>query len=317
VVATLVVFINAHLAFNNLNKVAVVAAHTKAKWLYPATHHTELSPEGANKYRPFHLVESEVKASLKKLMQEPPASPPMVGGALTLALAYINRTLQDFEDVNNQSGIYSTQATDGMRQTREGPQSRILMVSVSEDASAQYIPIMNCIFAAQRNGISIDVCKLAGGTAFLKQAADATSGIYTELDEPKGLLQYLMVCLVILTWCMLTIQTSFLPDATSRKSLILPAQENVDFRAACFCHQRVVDIGFVCSICLSSMSFYVTGISTNIYSFLFSAGRFDMSYMSNEAHASKLRCPTSSGSSEEKEKEATRRLEVSSFSFAL
>lgn len=26
----------------------------------------------------------------------------------------------------------------------------------------------------------------------------------------------------------------------------------MDFRAACFCHKRVVDIGFVCSICLSS-----------------------------------------------------------------
>ena len=25
----------------------------------------------------------------------------------------------------------------------------------------------------------------------------------------------------------------------------------MDFRAACFCHRRIVDVGFVCSICLS------------------------------------------------------------------
>lgn len=33
---------------------------------------------------------------------------------------------------------------------------------------------------------------------------------------------------------------------------MLPTQVNVDFRAACFCHKKVVDVGFVCSICLSS-----------------------------------------------------------------
>ena len=43
----------------------------------------------------------------------------------------------------------------------------------------------------------------------------------------------------------------FLPDQISRKSLVSPTQVGVDFRAACFCHRRVVDVGFVCSICLS------------------------------------------------------------------
>lgn len=59
------------------------------------------------------------------------------------------------------------------------------------------------------------------------------------LKNPQGLLQYLMM--------------AFLPDQTSRKDLIAPTQEVVDFRAACFCHRKVVDVGFVCSICLSSM----------------------------------------------------------------
>jgi transcription initiation factor TFIIH subunit 3 len=46
---------------------------------------------------------------------------------------------------------------------------------------------------------------------------------------------------------------AFLPDVTARKSLIVPSAGGVDFRAACFCHRKVVDIGFVCSVCLSSM----------------------------------------------------------------
>jgi transcription initiation factor TFIIH subunit 3 len=32
----------------------------------------------------------------------------------------------------------------------------------------------------------------------------------------------------------------------------LPSNDDVDFRAACFCHGRVVDVGYVCSVCLSS-----------------------------------------------------------------
>lgn len=44
----------------------------------------------------------------------------------------------------------------------------------------------------------------------------------------------------------------FIPDNSTRKHLVPPTQINVDFRAACFCHKRIVDIGFVCSICLSS-----------------------------------------------------------------
>ena len=47
-------------------------------------------------------------------------------------------------------------------------------------------------------------------------------------------------------------QWSFLPNVASRGDLILPAAVQVDYRASCFCHHRLVDVGHVCSICLSS-----------------------------------------------------------------
>lgn len=46
---------------------------------------------------------------------------------------------------------------------------------------------------------------------------------------------------------------SFLSPPSIRKILSVPTQDKVDFRAACFCHKNIVDIGFVCSVCLSSM----------------------------------------------------------------
>ena len=111
---------------------------------------------------------------------------------------------------------------------------------------------MNTIFACQRMSIPIDIAKLSGDTVFLQQASDATGGVYIKIKQPRGLLQYLMM--------------AFLPDQTARGGggrggiggggggLVGPTSEGVDFRAACFCHRKVVDVGFVCSICLSSES---------------------------------------------------------------
>jgi transcription initiation factor TFIIH subunit 3 len=97
---------------------------------------------------------------------------------------------------------------------------------------------MNSIFAAQRKRIPIDILKLAGDTVLLQQASDATGGVYMKPERPEGILQYLMM--------------GFLPDVTARRSFVMPSAGGVDFRAACFCHRKVVDVGFVCSVCLSS-----------------------------------------------------------------
>jgi len=49
---------------------------------------------------------------------------------------------------------------------------------------------------------------------------------------------------MILTWL-------FLPGPSLRKMLGAPPPVRVDYRAACFCHRQLVDVGFVCSVCLS------------------------------------------------------------------
>ncbi|RKP23253.1 TFIIH subunit Tfb4/p34, partial [Syncephalis pseudoplumigaleata] len=45
--------------------------------------------------------------------------------------------------------------------------------------------------------------------------------------------------------------SAFLSDVQLREHLYLPNREEVDFRAACFCHRRIINIGYVCSVCLS------------------------------------------------------------------
>lgn len=57
-----------------------------------------------------------------------------------------------------------------------------------------------------------------------------SGGLYLEHQE-VGIAQYLLA--------------TFLPSQSCRKYLKQRCQQTVDFRAACFCHKRVVDIAYV------------------------------------------------------------------------
>jgi transcription initiation factor TFIIH subunit 3 len=277
-VANLLVFINAHLASGNANEVAVIASHSnRAEWLYPtpkgpnpsraqngnADGDIEMNGvskensmlENPNKYRPFTIVENAITSNLDKLLksttEEEVASTPttLIGGALSMALAHIAKSTllhSPVDTVVADNPLTALADSESNRAQRTPLTSRILIVSVGGDLANQYIPVMNSIFAAQRKRIPIDILKLAGDTVLLQQASDATGGVYMKPESPQGLLQYLMM--------------GFLPDVIARRSLVMPMEGRVDFRAACFCHRKVVDIGYVCSVCLSS-TFLTTSIT--------------------------------------------------------
>jgi len=84
----------------------------------------------------------------------------------------------------------------------------------------------------------VDSCVLSQqDSSFLQQASHLTGGIYLKPQHIGGLLQYLL--------------GSFLADQNIRKFLNLPTLTRVDYRASCFCHKRAIDMGYVCSVCLS------------------------------------------------------------------
>lgn len=235
----------------------------------------------ANKYRTFATVESAITSNLRSLLASTSSDDiksqtnTQLSGALTLALTYIskqtltaplNSNVTSSADASNTAGAFNFTSADGTTgPSTTGLLSRILVISVSGDLALQYIPIMNSIFACQRLGVPIDILTLNkwSEAEFLQQAADATGGVYMDLgrgnksdDEAAlqngadgaanmqgskvaGLLQTLMM--------------AYLPDQSARKWLVQAGEsEGVDFRAACFCHGTIVDLGWVCSICLSS-----------------------------------------------------------------
>ncbi|KAF8518722.1 transcription factor Tfb4 [Gautieria morchelliformis] len=231
----LLAFLNTHVASKHENTLAVFAALPgKSAMLYSSTEtpREDLTEAAdSNTYQPFRSVDAGVMAGIATHLAELDAkereAPCALVGALTKALCYINR-------FNQLSAVTANIAPS----TTKAPDPRILIISVSPDLSASYIPLMNSIFSAQKLKVTIDVCKLYGpDTVFLQQASHLTGGSYLYLEHKDALLQYLIM--------------TFLPPPRLRRLLATPTQDKVDFRAACFCHKNIVDIGFVCSVCLS------------------------------------------------------------------
>jgi len=228
----LTVLANSHLMLSHNNKLGIIAAHTDhSAFLYPSPKSAppssfKLPDDG--QYETFNSVETLLKGELKNLiaadreqvtdyMEEQP-SDSLLAGAMCMALCYIHR-------LEKECPIGETLT------------SRILILKGSADCPAQYMNFMNAVFTAQKQNIVIDACILDSDSGLLQQACDITGGTYLNIPQSQGLLEYLL-------WI-------YLPDPSARTKMALPPRAQVDYRAACFCHRMLIDVGYVCSVCLS------------------------------------------------------------------
>ncbi|KAI8321821.1 transcription factor Tfb4 [Martensiomyces pterosporus] len=226
-----VIFINAYLALKPENELAVLAvSKTECKFLYPRDYSSDVDRNDIQVYEQFRVVDTKVLSAVQAMCHSQNAtarsssrgieeSQSLVSQALSKALCHVNR---------------STKST----LSKKWP--RILVLSAADDSPREYIALMNSIFAAQKMNVLIDICKVFGrDSVFLQQAAEITGGNYLKIDTQAGesLLQSLMF--------------TCLADHYTREILYSPCNDLIDFRATCFCHKKVVDIGYVCSVCLS------------------------------------------------------------------
>lgn len=141
----------------------------------------------------------------------------LLTGALSMALCYISRLHKEAHS--------------------EKFMSRLLVIKGSRDNPLQYMDFMSIIFTAQKMGVIMDSCILDNDSNFLKQACDILGGIYLKLPHLSGFLEYLLYL--------------YMPSCSSRSALSFPPHLPMGVKAACFCHRTLVDIGYVCSVCLS------------------------------------------------------------------
>ncbi|XP_036907814.1 general transcription factor IIH subunit 3 isoform X1 [Sturnira hondurensis] len=229
---------NSHLFMRRSNKLAVIASHIQeSRFLYPGKNGrlgdffgdpgktpSEFTPSGSKdgKYELLTAANEVIVEEIKDLMTKSDIkgqhTETLLAGSLAKALCYIHRMNKEVKD-------------------NQEMKSRILVIKAAEDSALQYMNFMNVIFAAQKQNILIDACVLDSDSGLLQQACDITGGMYLKVPQMPSLLQYLL-------WV-------FLPDQDQRPQLTLPPPAHVDYRAACFCHRNLIEIGYVCSVCLS------------------------------------------------------------------
>ncbi|XP_051750875.1 general transcription factor IIH subunit 3 isoform X2 [Ctenopharyngodon idella] len=221
----LMVLANAHLVMSRTNKLAVIAnLYQESHFLYPSKQWRsgeDISGSTDGKYELLSATNDLFAEEIRKLMERKVSgtqTDTLLAVSLSRALCYIHRVSKDV-------------------QAGQEVKSRILVIKASEDSTLQYMNFMNVIFAAQKKNILIDACVLDSDSGLLQQACDITGGLYLRIPQMIALAQYLL-------WV-------FLPDADQRSQLLLPPPVHVDYRAACFCHRNLIEIGYVCSVCLS------------------------------------------------------------------
>ncbi|KAF1466189.1 General transcription factor IIH subunit 3, partial [Megadyptes antipodes antipodes] len=226
---------NSHLFMNRTNRLAVIASHTQeSRFLYPgkrwafadlfgdgggSSMESNCSGSKDGKYELLTAINDAIAEEIKDLMTKTDMrgqqTETLLAGSLAKALCCILL----ITDSSKPLCIFKT------------------VIKAAEDSALQYMNFMNVIFAAQKQSILIDACVLDSDSGLLQQACDITGGIYLKVPHMPSLLQYLL-------WV-------FLPDQEQRSQLVLPPPIHVDYRAACFCHRNLIEIGYVCSVCLS------------------------------------------------------------------
>ncbi|XP_060529303.1 general transcription factor IIH subunit 3 isoform X2 [Cylas formicarius] len=218
VVDSVIGFANSHLMQKAPNKLAIMACHSKtSKFIYPGSTKPLDIRQIDGQYEAFTSVEKTTKQNLSSLLNTENstiATESLLAGAMAMALCFIAKT---------------------QRTKPPGAKinCRMLVVTGSGDSASQYMNYMNVFFTAQKQNTVIDVCALDQHLSLLQQGCDITNGLYLKVPQLQGLLQYLL-------WV-------FLPEPPVREKLVLPPPVKVDYRAACFCHRELIDIGFVCS----------------------------------------------------------------------
>merc|ERR1712029_150041 len=172
----------------------------------------------------------------KELGQQSLVLDSLVAGGLCTALAYINRR-KESSLVTEDSGGGGNATSTVDKSSSASIKARVVVMTASGATASQYMNYMNAFFTAQKMGVPVDTCMVDRESGLLQQGADITGGLYVKVPSLECLFQFL-------SWV-------FLPDVDMRSQLGMPVTAKVDYRAACFCHRTLVDIGFVCSVCLS------------------------------------------------------------------
>jgi len=256
------------LMFSDSNRISILVTLGPAfpcKWLVQNMETKQLKTL-KSKFKKFFIEVKEKSQNPENTASLISASP--IAESLGMALCYLNKlqVSKSHSKAANatQTGVVSTDDKKGSEKTimtastLEIP-GKILLISHTSQMNlqTQYLNLINSAFCAKEHGIVVDIIVLdkldnAGSVAvgtkegtftMFSQVSDLTKGVLHHCKELSYLYHLLTICVT--------------PTFDDReKLLVTSSQVEVDYRAATFDTKRLVDIGFVCSICLAVFEFY-------------------------------------------------------------
>ncbi|PFX24719.1 General transcription factor IIH subunit 3 [Stylophora pistillata] len=240
-VDSLMVFCNAHLMMQHSNCLSFIISHTNtSKFVFPKEDSGEdISGNGQKelltdgKYEGFAEVNDAIITEMKSLLstedltdsQSTELPPTLLANALTMALCLlwpegrpvIGNVANFVRGYKPKApcqvfpyaylGSTFTQVFINIYTVTALPE----VLKAAPDVSTQYMPIMNCIFAAQKSNTMIDACVVDEHSGFLQQAADITGGMYLKVPQTLALLQYLLNTMI--DACVVDEHSGFLQQA--------------------------------------------------------------------------------------------------------
>uniref|UniRef100_A0A6G1SKW5 General transcription factor IIH subunit 3 n=1 Tax=Aceria tosichella TaxID=561515 RepID=A0A6G1SKW5_9ACAR len=249
---SIVTFCNSHLMLDGKNELTIIASSPAVNKIILATD-TGIKPASniiseEGQFEKFAFVTEIIRTGIKDLMEKSQKSIT----SNTVSTQFAPATTTTTTGPSNHDCLLASalgMALCKINNFKRLP-SRILVVSCSMLVTSyawQYMDLMNSFFAAQKMNVPIDGCVFMKEEAkqrgsILEQGCDLTGGHFLNVPDISGNLEYLL-------WI-------FLPSTDARDSLLLPERRRATHRAACFCHRKILDIGYVCSVCLSIFCTY-------------------------------------------------------------
>ncbi|CAD5215607.1 unnamed protein product [Bursaphelenchus xylophilus] len=218
VIGSLIILANSHLPLSAGNRMLLVAAGSCLQ------NKVLFSSEFISK---SVSVASEIDANIRK------------------AIEMSARSSESFTHTNYSSS-FALAVCHYNRFKRENPKAdgRIIVLNMSPESHAEQSKLMNLFLGAQQQNLCIHVASLSLTNPMLRQASDVTGGVHREIQTVDDLPDFFT------RYCLGNSKEA--QDAFAIKNF-----EKIDYQASCFCHNRPVSLGFVCSVCLAVHCQYI------------------------------------------------------------
>ncbi|CAJ0957243.1 unnamed protein product, partial [Mesorhabditis belari] len=230
IIRSLVAFTNAHLSMSAANGLLILGygVDTSKQVIFDS----RSSVKGNVVFDTSRAVIQGIREILEHgLNVEDSTAHSSLAPALAHGLCYLN-TCTTLSEALPTNSIATTE-------TKASKDNRVLIVSMRDEIVTEHSQLMNLFFTANKYGYCVDVVALDNPSPLLQQAADITGGLCLRVSKPDELLKALM--------------THILCPTSLRTSFSSPPEGTVDYRAACICHNRLVNQAWICSVCLAIM----------------------------------------------------------------